>query len=128
MASHMSYARRPVSLRVILAAVARPLFRLVFGAGFAAASLAPFLILIAGAAVNLIGNVPYILLQAVGRTGFIAKCHLIEIPLYLALAIPLTARYGAIGAAAAWALRVTADAVVLAWGASVSAPRARPWR
>jgi len=102
---------------VILAIAARPLFRLLFGADFAAASSAPFLILLAGAAVNLIGNIPYILLQAVGRTGFIAKCHLIEIPFYLGMAIPLTARYGAMGAAATWALRAAADAAVLAWGA-----------
>lgn len=105
---------------LIAVVIAPALFRLLFGAGFGQATVVPFLILMAGAAINLMGTIPYMLLQAVGRTGFIARCHLIELPLYLIIAVLLVARFGAIGAAAAWTLRVSADALLLAWGASAS--------
>lgn len=62
-----------------------------------------------------LANMPYALLQAKGRPDLIAKCHLAElIPYFVFLAVALHA-WGVVGAAIAWSLRVTADAVLLFW-------------
>lgn len=56
---------------------------------------------------------PFSLLQAVGRPDLTAKAHLSELPLQLIAVMLLVRSWGITGAAAAWTLRVTFDAVVL---------------
>jgi O-antigen/teichoic acid export membrane protein len=66
-----------------------------------------------GTALNCLAYIPFTLLQARGRADLPAKCHLLELPLYLvvlALALQIA---GIEGAAAAWALRAAADAAAL---------------
>jgi O-antigen/teichoic acid export membrane protein len=83
------------------------------GDEFASRSVRVAQILILGAAVNCLAYLPFTLLQARGRADLTAKAHLAELPIYLALLWMLVARWGIEGAAAAWSLRCTADAVVL---------------
>jgi O-antigen/teichoic acid export membrane protein len=67
----------------------------------------------AGLLVHGLAFVPSALLQAGGRARLTAILQVIEVPLYVAALVWLTGSRGIEGAAAAWALRVAADAVVL---------------
>ena len=70
-----------------------------------------------------IGLIPYTvgtmyaaIIHAHGRPDITAKSHLIQLPLYLALAYWLTTQYGVLGAAWAWNLRTIVDALmVVVW-------------
>jgi O-antigen/teichoic acid export membrane protein len=63
--------------------------------------------------INAVALVPFTVIQAAGRPDITAKLHLIELPLYLALMLFLTRRYGIVGAAIASGIRMTADALCL---------------
>jgi O-antigen/teichoic acid export membrane protein len=70
-------------------------------------------ILLLGVFANSIAHVPFAYLQGAKRADLTAKIHLAEAPVYAAvLAVAVTA-WGIVGAAAAWTLRVLADAVVM---------------
>ena len=71
---------------------------------------------------NGLANMPYTLLQAQGRPDLTAKCHLAELIPYCAFLVFALHFWGVAGAALAWTLRVTADAVLLFW-ISGGAPR-----
>jgi O-antigen/teichoic acid export membrane protein len=59
--------------------------------------------------------VPCTLLLARGQPDLVAKCHLLELPAYLALLWTGLQFWGVIGAAVAWSLRVGIDAGLLFW-------------
>jgi O-antigen/teichoic acid export membrane protein len=54
--------------------------------------------------------VPFALVEGVGRPDIVAKYHIVELPLYAAVLWYLVSRYGALGAAAAWTLRMSVTA------------------
>lgn len=87
------------------------------GPEFAAHSAAVLQILAVGVLVNSLANVPYALVQASGRPDLTAKFHLLELPLHLAATAVLVSRFGVVGAAWAWTLRVSLDAALLTWAA-----------
>jgi O-antigen/teichoic acid export membrane protein len=66
-----------------------------------------------GVLANSLAYVPYTLLQSAGRADLTAKLHLAELPFYFLLLMWLVGTSGISGAALAWALRSTLDAVVL---------------
>jgi len=70
-------------------------------------------LLMIGIVANALAYVPHSYLQGIERADVPALFHLIELPLHVALAWWLIARYGVAGAAAAWSIRVTLDAVLL---------------
>ncbi len=101
-----------------------PLFMIVFylsneilliwlGVDFFDRSLTVTKVLALGMAVNSIGQLFYIALQAKGRTDLIAKTHIIEIVPYVFLLIYSTSNYGIAGAAYAWFARVFVDTLLL---------------
>lgn len=90
----------------------RTFFTLWAGPAYATITTRCFQILIIGAVINLLTNVPYHALISVGRTKLLALVHLVEVPVYLGAAVVLIWRYGAIGAAAAWTLRIAIDAIL----------------
>ena len=59
------------------------------------------------------GHLPYVMIQGAHRPDITAKLNLIEMPLYLFLLYLLVHRLGLEGAAIAWSLRLSADAVAL---------------
>lgn len=66
-----------------------------------------------------VGTLCVSLLHARGRTELTAKLNLIEFPLFICLIYFLVDRYGVVGAACAWVVRVALDAgmlFLLAWG------------
>lgn len=66
-----------------------------------------------GILINAIAQAPFVALQGAGRPDLVARAHLVELPLYVALLVLLTREFGLVGAAAAWTLRVTVDTIVL---------------
>jgi len=63
--------------------------------------------------VNTFAQMPYVVLQSAGRADVPAKLHVLEVPLYLGALWLLLGRFGLVGAAIAWALRILFDTVAL---------------
>jgi O-antigen/teichoic acid export membrane protein len=83
------------------------------GPDVAAKSALVLQVLAIGVFCNGLAQVPFYLIQGAGRPAVAAKLHLVELPLYLALAWLLIQRYGIAGAALAWTIRAGADGAVL---------------
>lgn len=100
---------------VVIATIllAEDIVRLWLGSEFASIVTTPFQILAVGVLMNSLASVPYALLQAIGRPDITAKIHLIELPIHLILVWALVSRFGLVGAALAWSIRVTVDAALL---------------
>ena len=69
--------------------------------------------LAAGVFINCLAQVPFALVQGVGRPDLTAKLHLMELPGYLLALWWLSRTHGIEGAAIAWTARVFVDAFVL---------------
>ena len=85
--------------------------KLWLGYEFASNSTIVFQLLAVGVFVNSLAHIPFGLVQAAGRPDITAKLHLIELPFYLLLLWWLIGVYGIVGAAIAWTLRATLDAL-----------------
>lgn len=79
------------------------------GEEYAVNGFRPLQWLALGAFLNVIGIVPYALLQGIGRPDVTAKLHLVELPIYLGLVYWLTMRFGLSGTAFAWTFRIAFD-------------------
>lgn len=62
---------------------------------------------------NGIANVPYTFIQSANRPDLTAKIHLSEFPVYVGLLWYLTHKYGLLGAATAWSMRLIFDYFLL---------------
>lgn len=98
---------------LILAFFAHPVLTIWLGTKFAAEGTAVLQILAMGVLINSLAFIPANLLQGVGRPDLPAKFHLIELPIYIALAWFLVTHFGLPGAALAWAFRVSIDFCLL---------------
>jgi O-antigen/teichoic acid export membrane protein len=97
----------------ILFVVAKPIFIYMGGEDFGRESTGPFRLLLFGLLFNILAFTPYSLLMASGRADIFAKLYWIELMPYVGLIAFLTIQFGALGAAAAWSIRVIADALVI---------------
>jgi len=102
---------------VLLVFFARLFLKLWLGESFAINSTLVFQILAVGFFANALANIPFSFLQGIGRADITAKFHLVEVVFYVPLVWALIKQWGIEGAAAAWAIRVTVDMVLLFWGA-----------
>jgi O-antigen/teichoic acid export membrane protein len=66
-----------------------------------------------GILINGLAQVPFALLQGIGRPDITAKLHLIEFPIYIILFLVLVSNYGIDGAAIAWVVRALMDLIML---------------
>lgn len=66
-----------------------------------------------GVLLNAAAQVPFALLQGAGLPQITARLHLIELPFYVALLLPLISAFGIAGAALTWAIRASIDAALL---------------
>lgn len=98
---------------LLIVAFAEEGMQLWLGAEFARNSTTVLRLLAAGVLVNTFAQVPFSVLQGLGRPDITGKLHLLEVGPYLAAIWLLTARLGIDGAAIAWLARVSADAVLL---------------
>ena len=101
----------PVALTLVM--FAKELLDFWLGSDFATQGYLALQILAVGVLVCSTAQVPYALLQGIGRPDITAKLHLLELPCYVAVAWVLVGRWGIEGAAAAWTLRVVVDALLL---------------
>jgi len=92
---------------------AEDILRLWLGTDFAKESTVVLQLLALGVLINSLAYTPFSLLQGVGRPDLPAKFHLLEMPFYIATAWILVNKQGIIGAAMAWVIRVTLDAILL---------------
>lgn len=83
------------------------------GEAFARESAGVLRILAIGVLMNGLAQVPFALIQAVGRADLTAKIHIAEVPAYLVLVVHLIRINGVEGAALAWTIRVSADALAM---------------
>jgi O-antigen/teichoic acid export membrane protein len=72
-------------------------------------------ILAVGVLLNALAQGPATLIQAAGEPRWMAKLHMAELPLFVAVLWLLTSRYGVIGTAVASSLRNGLDAAVVFW-------------
>jgi O-antigen/teichoic acid export membrane protein len=91
---------------------------------FGAAAAPSLQWLAAAMAMNIVAQVALTLVQAAGRPDLSAKFHLAELPVYALLLWFLVGKFGALGAALAWGIRVVADAVLLLGAAARIVPEA----
>jgi O-antigen/teichoic acid export membrane protein len=98
---------------VFLVAGAHDILGIWMGPEFAENGALAMQILTVGFLINALAWVPHALIQGTGRPDLTAKFHLLELPIYAVLAWVLVGRWGIVGAATAWSLRVTLDAVLL---------------
>lgn len=113
----------PVILSLLL--FAGDILGIWLGPEFAARSALPMRILALGVLANLLAYLPVSYLQGIGRPDIPAKFHLIEVPFYLAICWFCVRQWGIAGAAAAWSVRVAADAALLF--AAAARQGACPW-
>lgn len=99
----------------IVAAFAEETLTLGLGASFAKEAGPVLKLMAVGVFINSFAQVPFSLIQGVGRPDLTAKLHLVELPFYLAILWLLTTTYGIQGAALAWDLRVLLDTAVMFW-------------
>ncbi len=97
----------------VLVVFAGPLLDAWLGAGSSPAMVLALQLLAPGVLANSLAFVPYSLLQGMGRADLTGRLHLMELPIHAVLAYWLIGRYGVAGAAGAWSVRTTLDAVVL---------------
>jgi len=100
-------------LMLCTVALAEDGLKLWLGAEFALHGYRVLQILAVGVFLNSLAQVPFALLQGVGRPDLSARLHLIELPLYLGLLWWLISRWGIEGAAIAWTARVGVDALFM---------------
>jgi O-antigen/teichoic acid export membrane protein len=97
----------------LVAVLARPVLRIWLGPVYAANGASALTILATGVVVCGVAHLPSAYLYARGRPDLPALFHLLELPAYAVAAWLLIAAHGIAGAALAWTLRVTLDAVLL---------------
>ena len=83
------------------------------GADFAQHSFRVLQWLAVGILFNSVAQVPFALVQGVGRPDLTARLHVAELPFYLLALWWLISSYGVEGAAIAWTVRVGVDAFIL---------------
>src|ERR1700733_1336401 len=94
-------------------------FRYWIGADFAMVSAPVAQVLFPGMWMGALSLVGFTLLQSQGRADLTGKLSLIEFLPFLAILWGLTFAFGIVGAAAAWSLRCSADALAIFWASGM---------
>jgi len=98
---------------IVVVLFSGPLLRVWLGPAYAAQGATSLAILAAGMLILGLAHVPGAFLYGQGRSDLPAIFQLIELPIYVVLTWWCVRAYGVTGAALAWTLRVTLDAVLL---------------
>ncbi len=101
----------PVTL--FLALFAQEILTVWVGSEFALQSAMLMKIFAAGILVNCLAHVPFTLIQGAGEPRITALVHFIELPFFLIVLWGLTLKYGVLGAAMAWLLRMIVDTLLM---------------
>ncbi len=106
----------------ILMAYSHELLDLWIGADFARQSAPVAQWLAVGVFINVLAQVPFAVLQAIGRADVPAKLQLAQLPLYALAIWYLVSRMGIVGVAIAWTLRAIVDMGLLSLAAEKLLP------
>jgi len=98
---------------LVIGLFAKDILQIWLGTDFSRESTMVLQILALGVLINSLAYTPFAFLQGIGRPDLPAKFHLVELPIYVGAAWLLVNKWGIAGAAAAWTLRVTLDALLL---------------
>jgi O-antigen/teichoic acid export membrane protein len=101
-------------LILIAVTMANDGLQLWLGSDFAKNSTVILQWLAVGVFINSLSQLPWVLIQSVGRPDLTAKFHLVELCLYVPALYFLVKHYGVVGAAIGWTVRVSCDTAVLA--------------
>lgn len=83
------------------------------GVEFAVESTVVLQLLSVGFLINSLTLVPFTFIQSAGRPDLTAKFHLLEFPIYIIALLVILPRYGIVGAAGVWVVRVVLDGILL---------------
>ena len=100
---------------LVIAAFAGEGLRWWLGEEFALHSTPVLQCLAIGVFINSLSQVPFTLIQGVGRPDLTAKLHLMEFPIYLPVLWWAITAHGIVGAALVWTGRVGMDGILLFW-------------
>ena len=98
---------------ILMAIFAKEILQVWLGNDFAIESTVAMQVLALGVLINSLAYTPFALLQGIGRPDLPAKFHLIQLPIYIAVAWVLVREFGIVGAAGAWTVRIILDAFLL---------------
>lgn len=101
----------PISMVLVL--FAHELLSLWINPEFASHSALLLQIFSVGILINCMAHVPFTLIQSAGASRLTAIIHMVELPFFLGVLWWLISAYGALGAAAAWLLRMLVDTVIM---------------
>jgi O-antigen/teichoic acid export membrane protein len=107
----VTFALLPIAAGCLL--FAREGLSMWFGVDFASHAYRVAQILTIGSFINCLALNPFSFLQGIGRPDVTAKIHAVELPLYLLLLWLLMRRFGVIGVALAWSIRMSIDLALL---------------
>lgn len=111
-AAHWLFAALlPVTAGIML--FANELLSLWISPEFATHSAVLLQIFSAGILINCLAFTPFALIQGAGKPKLTALIHAAELPFFLGMLWWLASTYGILGAAIAWVLRITVDAVLM---------------
>ena len=103
---------------LFLVAYAPAILAVWMGPDFSAQATTPLRILAVAVLVNVLSWPSYHLLHAAGRADVTARFHLFELVGHVPVSIFLISRFGVVGAALAWLLRVSVDSTLMFRAAS----------
>jgi O-antigen/teichoic acid export membrane protein len=89
------------------------ILKLWMGKTFAGSAVLVFEILSLAFVINSVAQLPFTVLQAVGRTDLTGKVHLIELPIHLLFTFIMVRELGLVGTAVATLCRILLDACLL---------------
>lgn len=98
---------------IVIVLLARPFLSLWAGPQYGAHSSILLVILIGGVWVNSLAQMPWTYMLSAGKVKTYAILQGVEVAPYLAAAWVFTAKWGAVGAAAAWSARCAVDSIAL---------------
>ena len=122
--SSMAYGFAAVCAPAII--LSPTFFRYWIGADFALVSAPVAQLLFPGMWMAGLSFVGFTLLQSQGRADLTGKLSMLEFVPFLTILWALTVRFGIVGAAFAWSLRCTADALAIFWASGMTRRRLLP--
>jgi len=100
------------------------LIKIWIGAEFLEASRSVCWYLLIGIFINIVCQLPYVAIQATGKTKWMALLHLVTLPPYLYALCALVPTHGVTGAALVWCLRAAFETVIVfLMAGSIMAPK-----
>ncbi len=107
------YSLLIAGMTVLIIVLSGPFLRIWVGEEVARTATPVAIIVALGFWANMMARLPFMHLQAQGRPRVVAICHVIELPVYLAILFAGTAAFGMIGGAVAYSMRCALDYVLL---------------